>query len=219
MIGIYKITSPTKRVYIGQSIQIEVRFRSYKNLKSKNQPILNRSFLKYGVEKHKFEILCECEISELNDKERYYQDLYSATGKKGMNCMLTKSTDRSGKHSEKTILNYKESRKNYSQEIRLKMSKAQLGRKHTEETKAKMSKNMKGVIFSEITREKMSISAKKRGATKNYIDSVRKIVLDTSTGIFYDSLLHVSICFNLKYTTLRAKVSGQNKNTTNFIYV
>jgi group I intron endonuclease len=219
MIGIYKITSPTKKVYIGQSIQIEVRFRSYKNLKSKNQPILNRSFLKYGVEKHKFEILCECEISELNELERYYQDLYLVTGVTGMNCMLTKSSDRSGKHSEKTILNFKEIRKNYSKETRLKMSKSQLGRKHSEETKIKMSKNMKGAIFSEITREKMSVSAKKRGVSKNYIDSIRKIVLDTSSGIFYDSLFQVSICFNLKYTTLRAKVSGQNKNTTNFIYV
>lgn len=30
MIGIYKITSPSNRIYIGQSIDIEARWKSYK---------------------------------------------------------------------------------------------------------------------------------------------------------------------------------------------
>lgn len=102
MIGIYKITSPSKRIYIGQSINIEKRFKHYKRLSCKKQVILYSSFLKYGVDKHKFEILCECEISELNDKERYYQDLYSVITKNGLNCILTKSSDRSGNISELT---------------------------------------------------------------------------------------------------------------------
>ena len=102
MIGIYKITSPTKKIYIGQSINIQKRFLSYKGLHCKSQTIIFNSLKKHGSENHKFEILCECEISELNDKERYYQDLYSAIGISGMNCKLTKSKDRSGKASEKT---------------------------------------------------------------------------------------------------------------------
>lgn len=61
MIGIYKITSPTKKVYIGQSVNIERRFLVYKKLNCKKQPRLYDSFRKYGVDKHKFEILCECE--------------------------------------------------------------------------------------------------------------------------------------------------------------
>jgi hypothetical protein len=32
-IGIYKITSPTKRVYIGQSVNIERRFNTYEKLR------------------------------------------------------------------------------------------------------------------------------------------------------------------------------------------
>ena len=36
MIGIYKITSPTKRIYIGQSINIEKRFKSYEKLNCKS---------------------------------------------------------------------------------------------------------------------------------------------------------------------------------------
>ena len=74
---IYKITSSKNRVYIGQTINFKVRFSQYQRLDCKNQKKLYNSLLKYGVEKHKFEIICECDINELNDKERYYQDLYN----------------------------------------------------------------------------------------------------------------------------------------------
>ena len=33
-IGIYKITSPSNKIYIGQSINIERRFKEYKTLKN-----------------------------------------------------------------------------------------------------------------------------------------------------------------------------------------
>ena len=48
MIGIYKITSPSGKIYIGQSKDIEKRFKAYKNLKCKGQPYIYRSLLKYG---------------------------------------------------------------------------------------------------------------------------------------------------------------------------
>lgn len=62
MTGIYKITSQSKKIYIGQSVDIEKRFKRYKNLHCKKQIRLYNSFLKYGVDKHKFEILCECNV-------------------------------------------------------------------------------------------------------------------------------------------------------------
>jgi len=100
MIGIYKITSPSKRVYIGQSINIESRIKQYSKLKCVGQKKLYNSFLKHGFDKHTIVILEFCEISELNDKERYYQDLYSSTNKNGLNLRLTRSADRSGKISQ-----------------------------------------------------------------------------------------------------------------------
>ena len=99
MTGIYKITSPSKKIYIGQSVDIEKRFRSYKNLSHcKSQIKLYNSFLKYGVNNHIFEIVEECSIELLNDKERYYQDFYNVLNS-GLNCLLTKTNDRSGKMS------------------------------------------------------------------------------------------------------------------------
>jgi group I intron endonuclease len=89
MIGIYKITSPSKKVYIGQSINIEKRFKGYYYSNAKGQTILNKSFLKYGIDNHIFEIVCECKKSELYKLEAYYQTLYSANSKNGLNCSVT----------------------------------------------------------------------------------------------------------------------------------
>lgn len=123
MIGIYKITSPTGKVYIGQSVNIEKRFYSYTKLHNcKSQVALYRCFLKHGVENHIFEILEECLEIELNNKERYYQDAFDAIGKNGLNCKLTKSTDKSGKMSEEAKLNLSVSRKNLSESARKNIS-------------------------------------------------------------------------------------------------
>ena len=46
MIGIYKITNPTNKIYIGQSIDIKKRFNQYKNLQCKGQKALYSSLLK-----------------------------------------------------------------------------------------------------------------------------------------------------------------------------
>ena len=54
--GIYKITSPTGRVYIGQSVDIKRRIRVYRYPEQvKSQRKLYDSLNKYGYEKHKFE--------------------------------------------------------------------------------------------------------------------------------------------------------------------
>lgn len=57
IIGIYKITSPTNKIYIGQSINIKGRWGSYRNLDCKSQDKLYKSLKKHGPENHKFEIV------------------------------------------------------------------------------------------------------------------------------------------------------------------
>lgn len=103
IVGIYKITSPIGKVYIGQSTDIKLRFRYYKGLRCKSQTRVYNSFLKHGVENHTFEILHQCEIFHLNSNERLYQDLYNSMDKYfGLNCKLTKSRDKTGVMSEAT---------------------------------------------------------------------------------------------------------------------
>jgi group I intron endonuclease len=90
MIGIYKITNPLGQVYIGQSVNIEQRFRAYKKLRCRKQPKIYESLKIFGVKSHCFEIVIRCEIYQLDKFERYFQQLFNCLGDNGLNCKLTK---------------------------------------------------------------------------------------------------------------------------------
>lgn len=103
MIGIYKITNPKGKVYVGQSINIQQRLSNYEKLTNcKNQRQLYNSLRKYGWENHSIDILEECSADLLNNRERYWQELYDVLGQKGLNCKLTTSFDKTGKNSEES---------------------------------------------------------------------------------------------------------------------
>jgi len=174
MIGIYKITNPKGGVYIGQSTNIENRKSDYISGRCKGQVKLYRSIIKYGFELHLFEVIEECEIDLLNERERYWQDFYKVLEEGGLNLKLTTTTNKSGAHSQETKQKISDSLKGhtYSDETRQKISDSLKGRSRTEETKKKMSESMKrlgitppsakGKKRSEETRKKLSEAAKNR---------------------------------------------------------
>jgi len=106
-IGIYKITSPSGKIYIGQSRDIKERYLSYQYGKCKGQPRLKYSLCKYGFKNHKFEIIEICNILDLNIRERYWQESYDVIGNKGLNCQLTKTEDLPKIYSKDTLKNIK----------------------------------------------------------------------------------------------------------------
>lgn len=109
MIGfIYKITNPKGRVYIGQTLNIEQRIYSYSSCNCKKQIRLYNSINKHGWKNHEFTILKICKIEELNIVERYYQDIFDVLSKKGLNCRLTGTNDKSGKLHESTLIKRKQ---------------------------------------------------------------------------------------------------------------
>lgn len=88
--GIYKITNPKGKVYIGQSENIYVRWEDYYKLSCNKQIKLYRSLKKYKPCNHIFEIIEECEFIKLNCRERYWQEYYNVLNKnKGLNLILT----------------------------------------------------------------------------------------------------------------------------------
>lgn len=46
-----------------------------------------------------------------------------------------------------------------------------------------------------------------------------KIVLDLETGIYYESAKEASIIKNIKHSTLKNKLNGNDKNNTSMRYV
>jgi group I intron endonuclease len=84
-IFIYRITSPSGRIYIGKSKNVKNRWADYKRLHCKSQTKLYNSFNKYGVENHIFEVIDEVPLEESNTSECYYISLYDSC-KNGLNC-------------------------------------------------------------------------------------------------------------------------------------
>jgi len=158
MIGIYKITSPSNKIYIGQSVNLETRFKKYKNLNCKRQIPLYNSFMKYGYKNHVFEIIEECSIEQLNEREVYWGLYYDVLGKEGLNCRLGGAN---GLCSEKTKQKIGQGNKNkiMSKETRNNISKSLKNRPNTWVTKEignKISQGLKKHYENSENREKLS---------------------------------------------------------------
>jgi len=82
----------------------------------------------------------ECSIELLNDRERYWQEFYNCIGKNGLNCRLTKTTDKSGFFCDETKQKMSTVGKTHLAKIeKLKASRHDwTGKKHSPETKEKM---------------------------------------------------------------------------------
>lgn len=182
VVGIYKITSPSGKVYIGQSWHIPYRRTLYKCKGAKKQPKLNASIIKYSWDAHEFEIIHELPYDTvqriLDDYEQLYIDLYK-------NCGIT-------------LLNIREggSRGLHKQESIEKISKAHIGKSkgripwnkgrtnvYSEETinkiKAARARQLSSPRSAE-SREKSRKSAIMRGIskeTRNKMMEAKKIKL------------------------------------------
>jgi len=75
--GIYKFTSPSGCVYIGQAVNIHKRKQKYKWVSvTMNQPIVYRSIQKYGWDSHIFDVIEFCDVSQLDDREIYHKQKF-----------------------------------------------------------------------------------------------------------------------------------------------
>jgi group I intron endonuclease len=135
---IYKITSPTGKVYIGKTTNIVNRKSSYKCLHCKGQKILYHSLLKYGLSGHSFEIIHEGRgytTDELSKLESYYIikfNSYNKWNENGMNLTLGGDGCRIEHHSEETKKKISESKRKLGiSEAQKEAAKKRIGSKVT----------------------------------------------------------------------------------------
>lgn len=155
MIGIYKVTSPTGKVYIGQSWNIKGRWFAYKGLRCKDQSIIYRSLSKYGADKHNFEVIHELPEDVSQEVLDVYETLYWEQYKQTASMMNAKGPGKGGKHSEESKQKMSErargrvsptkGKKLKEEDIRKRIETKRLnGYKHSEESNKRRSETQKG---------------------------------------------------------------------------
>jgi len=114
--GVYKFTSPSGKIYIGQTSNFDRRKTEHRYSSKKTMNKLYASFRKYGMDKHKFEILFLSDNAyEKNRMEQFYIDFYNSI-KLGLNLIdVTRGINSfSGKkHSKEEVERIKERMKGF----------------------------------------------------------------------------------------------------------
>lgn len=183
--GIYKITSPTGAIYIGQTRDFNKRKSTHKNSKL-DQRDITVSFQEYGFENHLFEMLHEMPFdvleSELMQYETFFIKQYKEAGFRLLNMndggggygykhteenkkLMSEIAKQRGVNPELIKKMHEANRgKTLSDERKEKIRQSLLGRKHTPERIAKIKANRN---FTEESKRKISESLKKFYASKN----------------------------------------------------
>ena len=173
--GIYKITSPSNKIYIGESSNLNIRCKRYLNSnKIKGQKAIHNSILKYGPESHEIEILELCDENILLERERYYQELFNSV-EDGLNCFYTGTKEKKKKHSKETLILMSENQKGEKNSFFLKKHSAESLKKISNASKGENNPNFGGKIKNDDWLLKQSISN-----SKNPIK-----VIDTHTNLEY----------------------------------
>lgn len=146
MVGIYKITSPSGKVYIGQSWDIKDRWRNHgRDFRNKvKKTKLYSSMEKYGFDTHIFEVIHLLPADSVQKDLDYFELQYLRIYKShGIELLNIKEGGCGGKHSPET---------------KAKMSRAHVGKKKPIESHAKRSATIKangGFKMAEDHKEKL----------------------------------------------------------------
>lgn len=104
MIGIYKITDNINgKIYIGQSNNIQRRFSEHQNRGATSRIPVDVAIQKYGKENFNFEIIEECSIEQLNQKETYWITYFNSI-ENGYNCSVGGDQQSIGSSNGRAIL-------------------------------------------------------------------------------------------------------------------
>ena len=217
---IYKLVSPSGRIYVGKTSNLKLRIDYYRRLKCKKQPLLYYSLLKYGFSGHSFEVIYEGEhsLNEINELEILYINKYNSfhgNNEKGMNLTL-------GGDGGFGVI-YTEERK---QKLR-DANKNRIYKPHSEETKKLISENRKKTGKTKSHQEAIE-KLKGRKITKsdewvkNNSESIKKPILQFNlNGDFireWKSAKDVEIETGLSRKNISANLRNKTKHAYGYIW-
>ena len=222
IIGIYKIINPKGKIYIGQSIDIERRFKEYKTIQCKQQPKIYYSLKKYGPENHIFETIEECNLEQLNEKELYWKLYYNCIIE-GLNCELYDNGigPRSEETKQKISLALQNHHLHYTEDIIQKMKKPKpegFGEKISKALTGKLNK-MKG----KTQKFKGRVSPNKNNKYKHSLESCAKkhkpiLQYDLKENFIKEWSSIKEAKMYTKINNIPLALSGANKTAGKFIW-
>lgn len=179
---IYKITNEIdNKIYIGQTVRsVERRWSGHK-WEALNSPkyALHRAMHKHGIENFKIEILAETDSKEDLDRleKKYIKEYNSFVNHNGYN--MTDGGEGSIPTEEVRLkLSMMQKGKKLTEEHIANMRAALKGRKHTEEHKAKTSATLKGRSRPEEVKAKISAGHKGKKLSIEHREKLSKIYTD-----------------------------------------
>lgn len=239
--GIYKWTSPSGKSYIGQAINLKKRCREFKRTNcyytSKGSAIDNARAKYPNWEDWKYEVLEECSIDQLDEREIYWINFYE-TYKKGYNSTTggdgTKgrvlTEEQKQKLSERQLKAIQEGKLNEwwsSERLKKQTSERFKNRVWTEEQKQKISDALKGQPLLEETKLKISQSLKEKYASGfknvNHTMAISKKVgqydLNGNLIKIYDSLKQAAKAMGKKDSkVIRKACKGLKQSAYGYIW-
>lgn len=110
--GIYKIENKINgKVYIGQSVDVYRRLKKHIWEIGSNNNVLYKAFRKYGIENFTYELIEECDIDKLDEREIYYIKKYNsyieAENSNGYNLNIGGGVNRGWNPSEENRNNFR----------------------------------------------------------------------------------------------------------------
>jgi len=185
--GIYKLTAPDGRCYIGSSICIEARLRGHWRLLANGKHYNGRLQRAWNVHKHfDYEVVECCDRASLKEREQAWMDkLQSYLPFWGFNVERNAQNQPLSSDTRRKVSEARMGMR-FSVEHRRRLSEAKKGTRPTGETRQKMSashvvewETRERIAASGETRIKQSESAKKRRAS----DETKRRMSESKKGI------------------------------------
>lgn len=222
IIGIYKITNPKGKVYIGQSTNVYERWhKGHKYGHTRKTGVgkkLKNSLKKYGFENHNFEVLEECTIEQLNIKEIYWINQFDSY-KTGLNSQIGgfigyhnsewKQNQSNGQMGRKGAWDGK---KRPEHSNFLKENGSGLSYERTQEHKNNISS-----VITEIWKHRKEEISKKISINKKG-KNLKPIICDTLFGMEFKSLTEASILLNINIGNIHDVLKGNKIHAKGFVF-
>jgi len=209
---IYKITSPSNKIYVGKTYNLRTRKAAHRHsVKKGSNIILHNSIRKYGWDAHKFEVIEECADEVMNEREMYWISelkTYCYENEMGMNMTIGGDGQRSSwMHDEKRRV---EQSNRY-----MGSGNPFFGKKHTDEYKKAKSKQV-----SEYNKAN-GIKVSQIGIERGRLASIEPVVCYNTSGYFikeYESIKEAVDELGVNHSSVSCVCRLKRTHTKGFVF-